>query len=154
MDGARAVCDSLHTWSDLQAMVGEAVPEGVCLECRTLTGTTLSKDTKDELAQITSAMSNTSGGVIMLGLATTAAMARGRGVVPGLEPIGNFSKLAARVEIALPQLTIPPYVGAEVRVIKKTGSDAGIVAIFVASAPGDPLRSAIDDHFYYWTGTR
>ena len=67
---------------------------------------------------------------------------------------GLVSTLAARVETAPTQLTIPPVVGAEVRVIKKSGRDAGIVAILAASAPGDPLRSAIDDHLYHWTGTR
>jgi hypothetical protein len=149
MDGGRSLFDSLKRWSDLQDLVDEAAPEGVYLECKTQTGATLGKGTKNQLAESVSAMSNASGGVILLGVSTTAVKADGLDVVSGLEPIGNVGKLAARVEIELPQLTVPPVVGSQVRAIKKGKSASGIVAIYVPPTLGDPVRSATDYHFYF-----
>ena len=149
MNGAESLFQSLQKWSDLQLLVDEAKPEGVYLECKTQAGVTLKQGTKNQLAESISAMSNASGGFILLGVSTTAIKAHNLDVVSGLEPIGNVDKLAARLEIELPQLTVPPLAGAKMRVIKKAKSDSGVIAIWIPPTSGDPVRSANDDHFYF-----
>jgi len=149
VDGAKPLFESLKKWADLNALVEEAYPEGVYLECKTQTGVTLKQGTKAQLAETVSAMSNAGGGVILLGVSTTPVKAHNLDVVSGLEPIGNVANLAARVEIELSQLTEPPVVGARVRVIKKGNSGSGVVAIQIPAASGDPVRSALDGHFYF-----
>jgi hypothetical protein len=94
-------------------------------------------------------MSNASGGVILLGVSTTIVKAHNLDIASSLEPIGNVRRLADRVGIELSQLTVPPVVGAEIRAIVKGRSEAGVVAILIPPALGDPVRSAMDDHFYF-----
>ena len=106
MEGARALFDSLRKWADLQALVDEGTAESVYLECKTQTGTSLKQGTKAQLAQTVSAMSNASGGVILLGVSTTIVKAHNLDVVSSLEPIGNVHRLADRVGIELSQLTV------------------------------------------------
>jgi len=149
MNGADSLFESLVKWADLQTLVDEAVPEGVYLECKTQTGSMLKQGTKNQLAETASAMSNASGGVILLGVSTTAIKQHHLDVVAGLEPIGNVAKLAARLEIELPQLTVPPIVDAKIRIIKKGRTDSGIVAILIPRTSGDPMRSTLDQHFYF-----
>jgi len=149
LNGAKSLFDSLRKWSDLQRLVDEAVPEGVYLECKTQTGVLLGQGTKAQIAETASAMANASGGVILLGVSTTAVKASKLDVVSGLEPIGHVDSLAARVEIELSQLTEPPLIGASVRAIKRARTDAGVVAILVPQSSGDPVRSTVDDRFYF-----
>ena len=149
MNGAKAFFDSLKKWSDLQRLVDEAQPEGVYLECKTQTGVLLKQGTKAQIAQTASAMANASGGVILLGVSTTAVKASNLDVVSSLEPIGHVDSLAARVEIELLQLTEPPLIGASVRAIKRARTGAGVVAILIPEASGDPVRSTLDDQFYF-----
>ena len=149
MNGAAPLYESLRKWSDLQLLINEATPEGVYLECKTQTGISLKQGTKNQLAQTLSAMSNASGGVILLGVSTTLVKAESLDVVSGLEPIGNVAKLAARIEIELPQLTVPPIIGARIRVIKKPRAESGVISLYVPQTLGDPVRTATDYHFYF-----
>jgi len=149
MNGAESLFESLRKWSSLQSLVDEAAPEGIYLECKTQTGVSLKQGTKNQLAETASAMANASGGVILLGVATTFVKADGLDVVSGLEPIGNVEKLAARIEIELPLLTVPPLVGPRIRIIKKPRTASGIVAVYIPQTVGDPVRTATDHHFYF-----
>lgn len=148
-EAAQILFESLNDWSDLEQLVDDATPEGVYLECKSQAGIQLSGGTKNQLAETISAFSNASGGVLLLGVSTTVVKGHNLDVVSGLEPIGHVSKLAAKLEIALPMLTEPPVVGTHIKVLGKPKTKSGVVAILVPASHGDPLRSASSGHFYF-----
>lgn len=149
-DAAKEVFDSLSAWRHLRALIDGGETEGLHLECKSPSSPSLNRDMKVKLARALSGFSNTAGGVVLWGVATTPHSHSKLDVISHLEPVGNCSGFEKQVRAAIPTLTSPSVLKYETKLIKRRKTDTqGVIAAYIPFASGDPLLSNIDNVFYF-----
>ena len=149
-DAALEIFNSLSAWRHLQALVDGGETEGLHLECKSPLSPSLNRDMKVKLARALSGFSNTAGGVVLWGVATTPHSHSGIDVISHLEPIGNCAAFEKQVRAAIPTLTLPSVLKYETKLIKRQKTDTqGVIAAYIPFTSGDPLLNNIDNVFYF-----
>ena len=106
-DAALEIFNSLSAWRHLQALIDGGETEGLHLECKSALSPSLNRDMKVKLARALSGFSNTAGGVVLWGVATTRHSHSKLDVISSLEPVGNCAAFEKQVRAAIPALTLP-----------------------------------------------
>ena len=149
-DPALEYYNSLSSWKRLQALIDDGETEGLRLECKSPQKPSLNRNLKVKLAIALSGFSNTAGGVVLWGVATTTHGHSKLDVLSQLEPVGNCASFEKQVRIAIPTLTLPSVLNYRTKLIKKRNADTrGVIAAYVPVTPGDPLLNTIDNVFYF-----
>lgn len=149
-DAALEYYKSLSSWRRLQELIDDGETESLHLECKSPTGASLNKDLKNKLAVSLSGFSNSSGGVILWGVATTPHSHSKLDVLSQLEPIGNGASFENRIRIAIPSLTTPSVLNYQTKLIKKRKTDTrGIIAVYIPPTSEDPILHNSDNIFYF-----
>lgn len=147
--------NSLSSWRHLQALIDGGETESLHLECKSPLSPILSRDMKVKLARALSGFSNTAGGVVLWGVATTLHSHSKLDVISHLEPLGNCAAFEKQVRVAIPTLTSPSVLQYTTKLIKRRNTDTqGIVAAHISLTPGDPLLSNMDNVFYFRSADR
>lgn len=149
-DAALEIYNSLSSWRSLQALIDNGETEGLHLECKSPLHPSLNRDMKIKLAKALSGFSNTAGGVMLWGVATTPHSHSKLDVISQLEPIGNCATFEKQVKAAIPALTTPSVLKYQTKIIKRRKTDTkGVIAAYIPFASGDPLLNNIDNVFYF-----
>ena len=149
-DAALEIYNSLSSWRSLQALIDNGETEGLHLECKAPLHPSLNRDMKIKLAKALSGFSNTAGGVMLWGVATTPHSHSKLDVISQLEPIGNCAAFEKQVKAAIPTLTTPSVLRYQTKIIKRRKTDTkGVIAAYILFASGDPLLNNIDNVFYF-----
>ena len=122
-DAASELYQSLSTWGDLQTLIDGGETEGLHLECKSPSSPNLDRGLKSQLARALSGYSNTAGGVILWGVATTPHSHSKIDVISQLEPLGNCAKFEKQLCVANPSLTSPSVLTSETKLIKHQAAD-------------------------------
>lgn len=149
-DAALEIFNNLSTWESLQALIDDGETEGLHLECKSPLHPSLNRDMKIKLSKALSGFSNTAGGVILWGIATTPHSHSKLDVISQLEPIGNCAAFEKQVRVAIPTLTTPSVLKFQTKIIKRLKTDTkGVIVAYIPFTPGDPLLNNIDNVFYF-----
>lgn len=149
-EAALEVYNSLSSWRSLQALIDNGETEGLHLECKSPLHPSLNRDMKTKLAKALSGFSNTAGGVMLWGVATTPHSHSKLDVISQLEPVGNCAAFEKQVKAAIPTLTRPSVLKYQTKIIKRRKTDTiGVIAAYIPPASGDPLLNNIDNVFYF-----
>lgn len=152
-DAALDIFNSLSTWRHLLALIDGGETEGLHLECKSHVHPILNRDMKVKLASALSGFSNSAGGVMLWGVATTHHKHQNQDIISDLEPIGNCASFEKQLRATIPTLTSPRLLTCKTKLIKKRPSDArGVVATYIPLTSGDPLMSNLDSVFYFRSG--
>ncbi|KKL15736.1 hypothetical protein LCGC14_2502620, partial [marine sediment metagenome] len=120
------------------------------LECKSPLSPTLNRDMKDKLARALSGFSNTAGGVVLWGVATTPHSHSKLDVISHLEPVGNCARFEKQIRAAIPTLTSPSVLKYETKLIKRRRADTqGVIAVYIPFTSGDPLLNNNNNVFYF-----
>lgn len=143
--------NSIDSYKDLEALIDDAESESLFLECKSpINAPRLNEGVRVHLAKAVSGFSNTAGGIVIWGAATTRHAHSGLDIISDIEPIGNCKKFAQTIGSRISSLTTPPCLGFQVKTIKKTPSDGrGVVIAYVPQTSGDPLRTTTDSRFCF-----
>lgn len=150
---AKFFFDTINSYEDLLQLVDDGESENLFLECKSPVSPTLNSELRATLAKALSAFSNTNGGVIIWGAATTNKNHSGLDIITQIEPIGNCNKFKRQIENKIPTLSTPPIFNTETKIIKKRNSDSrGVVITFIPKRIDDPVQSNEDERFYFRSG--
>src|ERR1700722_226183 len=134
----------------IDALIGE--PEDGHLDCKVWP--TKEKEGQEMLAKAVSGLTNSDGGVLVIGMQTKPQKAGDPDVITGIAPVHDTSQVRSRVLTLIGNLVEPPIVGIETREIVETvGSKSGFIIVFVPSSEGPPHRSRKDSRFYVRVGS-
>ena len=148
-DAAKALFDSISTYRSVLNMIDRGEAEDQYLECKAPGGPQLGRDLKTKLAEATSGFANTSGGVILWGVATDTQPASGLDLLTQISPIGNVQRMLQRINVEIPRVAVPQVSLSESKVLKRRTQDTkGIIATYIPSTDGDPVQSTMDREFY------
>jgi len=149
-DAALEIFNSLSAWRHLQALIDGGETEGLHLECKSSLSPSLNRNMKIKLACALSGFSNTAGGVVLWGVATTPHSHSKLDVISHLEPVGTCAEFEKQVRAAIPTLTSPSVLKYETKLIKRRKTDTqGVIAAYIPFTSGDPLLNNIDNVFYF-----
>ena len=152
-DAAYEIYKNLNTYEDLCQLIDNGDTESLHLECKSPSDPKLNKDLQFHLAKCLSGFSNTSGGVILWGMATTKHPHSGLDVITDIVPIGNCQSFEKQIISRMPSLSNPPIFDFENKVIKEKDRDRkGVVVTYIPKSNGDPVQSLKDNLFYYRSG--
>jgi len=149
-DAALEIYNNLSSWKKLQSLINDGETEGLHLECKSPSSPSLNRDMKVKLATALSGFSNTAGGVILWGVATTPHRHSKLDVISQLEPLGNCASFEKQVRVAIPSLTTPSVLEFQTKTIKRRKADTrGIVVAYIPFTNADPVLNNLDNIFYY-----
>lgn len=152
MDAAKFLFKSLEKYSDLDKLITDGESENYHLECKEIIQPNFGREIQAKLAEVLSGFSNTEGGVLLLGVNTTKH-SDSSDIISQITPIGNCANFQKIILNKIPILTSPAIFNAESKIIKKKIKDSrGVIIIHIPKTIGDPIRSLIDNHFYFRAG--
>lgn len=147
---SKELYESLRNWRELKGLIDDGETEGLHLECKAPHKPSLNRDLKAKLARAISGFSNTAGGVVIWGLATTKHSHSGLDVITQIEPVGSCAMFEKQVRAAFPALTTPSVLNYQVKTIKRRGTDTqGVVIAHIPSTSFDPVMNNLDNVFYF-----
>ncbi|NQT97598.1 MAG: ATP-binding protein [Candidatus Marinimicrobia bacterium] len=151
--GSESLFNSLVNYSKVEDLIDQGEAEGLYLECKAPRSPQLNRDLKATLSKAISGFGNSEGGILIYGVSTTKHDHSGLDILTQIEPIGSVRKFVQQIDTFIPQATVPSYTKSESILLLVNPRDTrGIVIIHLPKYTGDPIRSAIDDHFYYRAG--
>ena len=149
-DAGLDLFNSLSAWRHLNALIDGGETEGLHLECKSPVRPSLNQDMKGKLARALSGFSNTAGGVVLWGVATTPHSHSKLDVISYLEPVGNCAAFEKQVRAVIPTLTTPSVLHYDTKLIKRRKTDKhGVIAAYIPLALGEPVLNAMDNVFYF-----
>ncbi len=152
-NAAKSLFDSLKSYQDIDRLAEESEPESIFLECKAPSQQKLNQDLRITLGVALSGFSNTNGGVIIWGAATTRKSHSGLDIITQVEPIANCKKFSTHILNKIPTLTIPSLTNCENKVLKKRNSDTkGVIVTYIPPYTGDPVQHIGDEYFYFRSG--
>jgi Divergent AAA domain. len=151
-------------WKVVEELISDHSPETLYLEfkCKAHDGQPgrLHDDDKKNLAKTISAFANTEGGCLVFGIST----ARDKGDAPDYakeaQPINALGAFKGCVEAILKDVVNPAPAGIELEAVEnRSGSDQGVLAIYVPQSIGRPHRAnmgpgEVREHYYQRSGSR
>ncbi len=145
---AKALFDSLSSFTSVQDLIDAGQAEGQYLECKAPHAPVLDKGLKVHLADCLSGFANAGGGVIIWGVSTDSHTHSGLDVLTQIEPIGNCRMFAQRIDRTIPTLTLPSVTcPASTILLAKDGDSKGLVISYVPGTEGDPVQTIEKNQF-------
>lgn len=146
-------------WAGLLQWQADKEPETFQLEFKGVghDAPKLKEYDRDETARAVSGFANTSGGVLLVGVDTAKDGAVDR--VDRLRPAGSLAAYAQAINDHVRTCVVPHVPGAHaVPIPDPSGTDRGIVAVFVPTSDGGPHRvvtgsDAVKERYYTRIGT-
>ena len=124
----------------LDALIGE--PEDGNLDCKEWPAK--EKDGHEMLAKVVCGLTNSDGGVLVIGMQAKQLSPGDPDVITAVAPVPDASYLRSRILTLIGMLVEPPIVGIETREISETsGSKSGFVIVHVPRSDGPPHRFAL-----------
>ncbi|MGP8173614.1 MAG: helix-turn-helix domain-containing protein [Terracidiphilus sp.] len=112
------------------------------------------KDAHEMLAKAICGLTNSDGGVLVIGMQAKSQRSGAPDVITDFAPVPDTSQVRSRILTLVGNLVEPPIVGVESREIAETiGSKSGFVIVFVPRSEGPPHRSRKDSRFYIRVGS-
>lgn len=141
--------ESLSNFSDIELLISEGESENQYLECKSPQVSRLDNQLKTTLAKIVSGFSNTGGGVIIWGVATTHHTHSNLDMLTQIEEIADIKKFKQQVDLAIISSAQPQVISFKSKIILKNHSDTrGILITYIPATKSDPVQSSIDGKFY------
>jgi hypothetical protein len=112
------------------------------------------KDAHEMLAKAVCGLTNSDGGVLVIGMRAKSQRSGAPDVITDVAPVADTSQVRSRILTLVGNLVEPPIVGVETREIAETvDSKSGFVIVFVPRSEGPPHRSRKDSRFYIRVGS-
>lgn len=144
--------DAITGYSTLEQYILDGETEDLFTECKISSRTTLDQKQKDKLAMISSAFSNTEGGIIIYGMDTDPV--NGFDQMTQIIPIGAIQTFKRSLVNAISSLTSPSITNFDIKIFKKRSSDTKGVAIVLIPPSTRPVQSLSNQTFYLRGGDR
>lgn len=152
-EAALKLFNSINGYSDIEEFIDEGQSEGIYLECKSPQAPKLGRDLRAQLAEAISGFANTEGGIIIWGVSTTKKSHSDLDIMTQIEEIGNCKNFMSQIEKNYPTLVTPSITNIQNKAIKKNKKDnRGLIITYIPKNKGDPVKSNIDDHFYFRNG--
>jgi hypothetical protein len=134
----------------IDALIGE--PEDGHLDCKEWP--TKEKDGHEMLAKGVCGLSNSDGGVIIIGMRAKQQKTGDPDVITNIAPVSDARHVQSRILTLVGNLVEPPIIGLETRVIyEDAGLKSGFIVVFIPRSDGPPHRSRKDSRFYIRVGS-
>lgn len=150
---AQTLFDSLGSISDIHELIDNGEAENLYLECkspRSPSSPQVDRGLRCQLSEAISGFANSSGGVIIWGVATDNNSRPGLDILKQVESIGNIRMFAQRVDSAIAILALPSVKAPPTKVLLANPKDTkGVAVTLIPQATGDPVQ-ALGSEYPYW----